>query len=204
MTDTNFFETKACSEASPRRFGTSQHLIMLALAVFACLLTSCHSSKKITSTPGHPEISELHIGKADKTQKKIVEEAYTWLGTPYKYAGEEKGKGADCSGMVMMVYKTATGEKIPRNSAKQAEYCTRIDASDVSTGDLVFFATGKDPNRVSHVGIVLDDENFIHASSSKGVVVSKFANTYYQKKFIMYGRVPRNSDLVSETSRVDN
>ena len=144
------------------------------------------------------------IGKADKTQKKIVEEAYTWLGTPYKYAGEEKGKGADCSGMVMMVYKTATGEKIPRNSAKQAEYCTRIDASDVSTGDLVFFATGKDPNRVSHVGIVLDDENFIHAYSSRGVVVSKFANTYYQKKFIMYGRVPRNSDLVSETSRVDN
>lgn len=180
-------------------------IVLICLVSFLGItLTSCHSSKKISSTPGHPEIVELHLGRASKIQKKIVEEAYTWLGTPYKYAGEEKGKGADCSGMVMMVYKEATGEKIPRNSAKQAEYCIRIDASDVSTGDLVFFATGKDPKRVSHVGIVLDDENFIHASSSRGVVVTKFTNTYFQKKFIMYGRVPRNRDLVSDTNSKDN
>ncbi len=82
-----------------------------------------------------------------------------------------------------MVYEKAVGEKIPRNSAKQAEFCKEIDASDVNAGDLVFFATGKDPDRISHVGIIIDNENFIHASLSKGVVVSKFTNAYYQRSY---------------------
>jgi len=131
----------------------------------------------------------------------IIEEACTWLGTPYKYAGVEKGKGTDCSGMVMKVYETITGEKIPRNSAKQAEYCTPLNASDVGAGDLVFFATGKDPERVSHVGIVIDNENFIHASASKGVVISQITAPYYRKTFRMFGRVPHVQNLVTDISQ---
>lgn len=170
--------------------------LLSALLLFG--LTSCHTSKKISSTPGHPDVEEIHVGRKNSTQKKIIEEAYTWIGTPYKYAGADKGKGTDCSGLVMKVYETATGEKIPRNSAKQAEFCTPIDASDVDCGDLVFFATGKNPELVSHVGIVIDNENFIHASSSKGVVVSNLSNNYYKRTFRMFGRVPRRKDLVSE------
>ena len=188
----------------PRHSFSSASFMRLAIRIVLSLilvssLASCHSSKKITSSPGHPEVEEIHIGKGNKSQKKIIEEAYTWLGTPYKYAKAEKGEGTDCSGMVMMVYKEATGEKIPRNSAKQAEYCTPVNAEDVDMGDLVFFATGKDPERVSHVGIVIDSDSFIHASSSKGVVVSKLSSNYYQRKFRMFGRVPRHKDLVSET-----
>lgn len=174
-------------------------MIMITVVCVASSLTSCHSSRKVTSRRGHPEMGDIHIGHASKTQRKIIEEAYTWLGTPYRYAGVDKGEGTDCSGMVMKVYETVTGEKLPRNSAKQAEYCIQINASDVDTGDLVFFATGKDPDRVSHVGIVIDNENFIHASASKGVVVSKFTTDYYKRTFRMYGRVPRNKDLVSES-----
>ncbi len=170
----------------------------LALLLFVSLLiggimTSCHSSKSVKrDRHPHPK-EEIKVHKPNKRQKKIIDEAYTWLGTPYKYAGQNKGEGTDCSGFVMMVYETAMGEKIPRNSAKQAEFCLDTDADDVDTGDLVFFATGKDPNRVSHVGIVVDNENFIHASSSKGVVVSKFDNPYYRRTFIKFGRVPKLS-----------
>ncbi len=167
---------------------------LAAFAVAAILMagcfTSCHTSKKGSSRPGRPDVVEIHIGNVSKTQKKIIEEARTWLGTPYKYAGDEKGKGTDCSGMVMKVYEKIAGVKIPRNSAKQAEYCIPINASDVHAGDLVFFATGKDPKRVSHVGIVIDNENFIHASASKGVVISKITNLYFQRTFRMFGRVP--------------
>lgn len=176
-------------------------LIISAVLLTVSALTSCHSSKGITSKPGHPEVEEIHIKKGNKSQKRIIEEAYTWLGTPYKYAKAVKGEGTDCSGLVMVVYEKVTGEKLPRNSAKQAEYCTPVNAEDVDMGDLVFFATGKDPERVSHVGIVIDNENFIHASSSKGVVVSKLANSYYQKRFRMFGRVPRNKNLLSETRK---
>lgn len=163
---------------------------LLLSVVVSCLLASCHSSRHGATRPGHSDVAHIHVGNVGKTRQKIIEEACTWLGTPYKYAGQEKGKGADCSGMVMMVYEEVTGAKLPRNSARQAEYCTPIEASEVNAGDLVFFATGKDPDRVSHVGIVIDNENFIHSSSSKGVVVSKFTTDYYQRTFRMFGRVP--------------
>lgn len=165
------------------------------------LLVSCRSSKGVA---GHGAVSDnpgsgVHIGKITDRQHHIIEEAYTWLGTPYRYAGVDKGDGVDCSGMVMKVYETVTGEKIPRNSAKQAEFCSRLDADDVDAGDLIFFATGSDPEKVSHVGIIIDNENFIHASSSKGVVVSKYTTPYYQRTFMMFGRVPVNH-LVSEAN----
>ena len=57
----------------------------------------------------------------------------------------------------------------------------RFEPAQVAVGDLVFFATGKDANRVSHVGIVIDDRQFIHASSSKGVVISDMTTPYYQR-----------------------
>lgn len=184
--------------------GINRRSMRIAAAAFCSLmlaagLSSCHSSKKATHNAyTTPEVENVHIGKADKNQVKIIEEAYTWLGTPYKYAADEKGKGTDCSGMVMRVYESVTGEKLPRNSAKQAEFCEERKSEEVDAGDLIFFATGKDPERISHVGIVIDNETFIHASSSKGVVVSNFTTPYYKRTFRKFGRVPRNKDLISE------
>lgn len=168
----------------------------LAIACSLLLLAgaaSCGTSKKAvrvypsTETP-EPKKHYLHLSR---TQKKLVKEAETWIGTPYLYAGAEKGKGTDCSGFVMKVYLESCEMKLPRNSAKQAEFCVPIKEEEVEAGDLVFFATGKDPKKVSHVGMMVDAESFIHASCSKGVVVSKISSTYYRKRFLMYGRVPQ-------------
>ncbi len=120
----------------------------------------------------------------------MLEEANTWLGTPYEYAHADKGRGTDCSGMVMSVYLQALEIKLPRNSRKQAEFCKTIPREKAVAGDLVFFATGKDPSRISHVGMLVDNEQFIHASSSKGVVVSSLDSPYYSKRIICFGRVP--------------
>lgn len=120
----------------------------------------------------------------------MLEEANTWLGTPYEYAHADKGRGTDCSGMVMSVYLQALEIKLPRNSRKQAEFCKTIPREKAVAGDLVFFATGKDPSRISHVGMLVDKEQFIHASSSKGVVVSSLDSPYYSKRIICFGRVP--------------
>ena len=134
----------------------------------------------------------------DAYQKKIIEEVESWLGTPYCYAKAEKGEGVDCSGLVMQVFNTTMNYKIPRNSAKQAEFCCPIKESDVRVGDLVFFATGKAPSKVSHVGIMVDDVSFIHSSTSKGVCISKVNTPYYRRTFLMYGRLPRIADLLAE------
>lgn len=172
-----------------------RHLEFMMMVMLTFALASCHTARKSKSTPGNPMVEQIHVDKATNVQKQIIKEAYTWLGTPYKYAGEKKGEGVDCSGMVMKVFETAAGMKLPRNSAKQAEFCKEADASEVNTGDLVFFATGKDPNRISHVGIVIDNETFIHASASKGVVVSKFDNNYYRRTFRKFGKVPRLTSM---------
>lgn len=166
---------------------------ILLMCVFCISLSSCRSSRAIQYDSKQHAIDEIHVNKPTRNQRKIVDEAYTWLGTPYKYAHQEKGEGTDCSGMVMMVYVNATGEKLPRNSAKQAEFCIDASPEEVNAGDLVFFATGRDPVKVSHVGIVVDDDNFIHASSSKGVIVSKLSSPYFKRTFIKFGRVPKLS-----------
>lgn len=180
-------------------------LHFLLLIVFVSLtpsLTSCRSSKKSDSSFYDNKSEELRKGKhkndgndrydknASKTRKKIVEEAMTWKGTPYGYGKADKGKASDCSGMVMSVYEKVTGIKLPRNSAQQQDFCRNLKKKDVRIGDLCFFATGKDPDRTSHVGIMIDEKNFIHASTSKGVVVSDITQPYYVRTFKGFGRVP--------------
>lgn len=163
----------------------------LCFVVCSCILGGCKSRAVIPyPTSGDVSFEQSERMVHSKERKQIIEVSRQWLGTPYEYARSEKGVGSDCSGMVMAVYLEATELKLPRNSAKQAEFCRKIGKNDVIPGDLVFFATGKDPSRVSHVGIMLDDENFIHASTSKGVCISKISSPYYTRTFLLFGRVP--------------
>lgn len=158
-------------------------------------LCSCSTSKSVKrgKRPHHTTIVAKHHGsdiKATGLRKAITKEALSWEGTPYKYAEAEKGRGTDCSGMVLRVYERVADVKLPRNSAAQSEYCRKLKDKEVRPGDLAFFATGSDPHRVSHVGIMLDATRFIHASTKKGVVISDITTPYYQRTFICFGRVP--------------
>lgn len=160
--------------------------------IFCVLLCGCRASGvKFPKRGAGGETFEVRVDETlSPDRKKIIRECHEWLGTPYKYAGAEKGDGADCSGMVLKVYLDALDIKLPRNSAMQAEFCRSISHKKVRPGDLVFFATGKDPERISHVGIMLDDDRFIHSSTSKGVCISSVSTPYYVRTFRMYGRVP--------------
>lgn len=128
--------------------------------------------------------------RLSKTQARMIEEACTWIGTPYRYGGAEKGKGTDCSGMVLRLYLDVADIKLPRNSAKQAEFCKKLKAKDAKPCDLVFFATGRDAAKVSHVGLLLDSESFIHASSGKGVIITRLDNPWWHQRILGFGRVP--------------
>lgn len=120
--------------------------------------------------------------------KILLEEAFEWLGTRYEYGRQEKGKSTDCSGFVMVVFETAIGCKLPRNSAKQAEFCDKVKERDVHAGDLVFFITNGG-SRINHVGIMIDEVQFIHASS-KGVALGSLEKDFYRRTFQRFGRVP--------------
>lgn len=170
-------------------------LYSFLILIFVLSLSSCRSHKKIIETEEEIIVEELL--KSNRKKKKedgrlremLAREAQTWIGTPYVYGKQNKGSGTDCSGLTMVVYQEVANIKIPRNSARQAEFCKEIKAKEVRAGDLVFFATGKDPRQVSHVGMMIDERRFVHASSSKGVIISEMIG-YYERKFVKYGRVP--------------
>lgn len=142
---------------------------------------------------GHELVSDewarLDIKLGRHENKKLYKELKRWLGTPYVYAAHTCGEGTDCSGMVMEVYLEVYGIKLHRNSAKMLEQnCRTIDLDDLREGDLVFFITSSD-GHVSHVGIYLKDNKFVHASSSRGVAVDDLRQNYYATHFHAAARV---------------
>lgn len=170
------------------------YIPLFALALFT---SACHSSRHAT-TNSKPTAQQRVIITKEIEKKKLrsdqillLEEAMTWLGTPYRYGGQDYS-GTDCSGLTMKVYHKALGIKIPRNSAEQQKFCKSISKKSLTTGDLLFFCTGKDKNRVSHVGLYIGDGRFIHSSSSRGVIISHIDENYYAANYHSSGFVNRS------------
>lgn len=169
--------------------------ILFACALIMCL-SGCSSRRRILKNDATMQEQLMNENRLESDaakglkgdERKIVEEAFEWMGTPYAYGRQDKGVATDCSGMVMLVYEKALGCKLPRNSAKQAEACDEIDHKRVKTGDLVFFITNGG-NKINHVGIMIDNTEFIHASSH-GVMVSSMETDYYKKHLVKFCRVP--------------
>lgn len=128
--------------------------------------------------------------KLDPSAAALVAEAGKWLGTPYRYGGHSRS-GTDCSGFVMEVYRAAAGLELPRSSREQRKFATPIDFNRLEVGDLVFFSTKGSGGDVSHVGIFIGDNNMIHASTSRGVIVSGLGEKYYQNTYHSSGRVSK-------------
>jgi len=177
----------------------SSHIINFVLILLASamlMLSGCKSSKSTVKHDKQPAyIGGLAFNpeRLKGEDKRIVEEALTWLGTPYRYGGADYS-GTDCSGLTMKVYLKALGLTIPRNSAQQQKFCKSIKKGALTTGDLLFFATGRDKKKVSHVGLYLGDGQFIHASASRGVIISNIDERYYANNYHSSGHVSRKSD----------
>ncbi|MFJ7825240.1 C40 family peptidase [Psychrobacillus sp. NPDC096623] len=109
---------------------------------------------------------------------ELVATAKDLIGIKYRGGGTSKA-GFDCSGFVSYVYKDL-GVGLPRTSSGMYSSGSKVNKSDLTSGDLVFFNTsGKG---VSHVGIYIGDGKFIHSSSSKGVSIAKVNDPYYWGK----------------------
>lgn len=120
------------------------------------------------------------------TPTELIQVASQYKGIPYRYGGTTTA-GFDCSGYTSYVFKQL-GISLPRTSGGQYGIGTAVSKSDLQVGDLVFFNTsGKG---VSHVGIYIGDNNFIHSSTSKGVSVASIYDPYYWgKRYIGAKRV---------------
>ena len=115
----------------------------------------------------------------------IISSSMNYIGVPYVFGGTSP-YGFDCSGYVQYIFAKA-GISIPRTADVQYEFGTPIPTTELVAGDLVFFSTYT--YGASHVGIYLSDNNFIHASSSRGVTIDSLGSSYYSSRYIGARRI---------------
>lgn len=108
-----------------------------------------------------------------------------WKGTPYILGGSGIG-GVDCSSFTQIVFSDYFGVELPRNTRQQITEGSSIRRSFMRPGDLVFFKTGRN---LLHVGIIMDDDRFLHASVSSGVMISNLSQRYWATKYLASRRI---------------
>lgn len=138
------------------------------------LLQACSSAPakgQLISTP----LSKQQLNKA-------INKQYTnWKGVRYKMGGLQRN-GIDCSGLIYRVFNDGMGIKLPRSTERQSRIGYTINKSNLQVGDLVFFKTGG-VFKSRHVGIYTGNNQFLHASTSKGVMKSSLTNPYWKETY---------------------
>ena len=162
-------------------------------------VSACKSKKQVVTKKNK---SEKSVTKANTDSgintidysiaaHNVVDHAKEYNGVRYKYGGTTK-KGMDCSGLVYTSFKKEN-ISLPRTTKDLSSFGKWVDLKEVKKGDLLFFATKKKSRTVNHVGIVTDSRignvEFIHASTSNGVMISNLAERYWYFAFVQARRV---------------
>lgn len=157
--------------------------------------TSCGTSRNASgrgsaytpvAKPEPPRHIDFSGRQMEPTVNLLLREADSWIGTAYQYGGNDRN-GVDCSGFVTQVYGKLD-IRLPRTSQQQHQFCTPLNRDQLQEGDLVFF-TVRGGSSVGHVGIYIGNDQMIHASSSKGVVISSLSQAYYVTNYYGAGRI---------------
>lgn len=120
----------------------------------------------------------------DLLRREIVSYAKQFIGTPYRYGGQSLRDGVDCSGFTQAIMDNFD-ISLHRNSHNQIKDGKSIKKGDLSPADLIFFDTsGKNSGKISHVGLYIGNNRFIHATTSKGVKIDNLSQAYYQKCYV--------------------
>lgn len=130
--------------------------------------------------PAHDEPREPdRLTTNDSIRLGVIMQSY--LGKSYA-SGSSYSDGVDCSEFVAAVFRKFDGRKLPRMSSEQYRLGTPVLRRNLRMGDLVFFKTDSRP--ISHVGIAVGSGEFIHASSSSGVIISKLSEEYWSRRYV--------------------
>lgn len=160
-----------------------EKFVLAVLIVWAVLLACVqpYSARRTT------EMKVDNLPPDSLAQKRLAREIRKLIGAEYREGGHSQA-GMDCSGLVYTIFKNALNLTLPRTTRQLAKTGQRLSARSLHFGDLVFFRSERS-NRISHVGIYIEHGQFVHASTSKGVMISDLDEPYYAHLFMMARRV---------------
>ncbi|MEL7882671.1 bifunctional murein DD-endopeptidase/murein LD-carboxypeptidase [Serratia marcescens] len=121
-------------------------------------------------------------------KSKIMDQYADWKGVRYRLGGDTK-RGIDCSAFVQRTFREQFGMDLPRSTYEQEDLGKKIQRTKLRAGDLVLFRAGSTGR---HVGIYLGNDQFVHASTSNGVMISKLTDNYWNKRYREARRVLTN------------
>lgn len=132
----------------------------------------------------------LGIRQKDISNYALYQFIDRWYGTNYRLGGQNN-EGIDCSGFAQKLYGDVYGINLLRTAMEQFSNCKRIkNPKDGEEGDLVFFSIHS--KRITHVGVYLANNYFVHSSTSGGVIISNLGEEYWSKYYAGMGRVPKS------------
>lgn len=144
----------------------------VSLVLLGALSFSCSTGRK------------ANVASVRSIEAKLDQAYEFWKGTPYQLGGDNK-RGIDCSALLMIIMKDQFNVRIPRTTKEQINKGLRVSPRNLMPGDFVFFKTGAN---TMHVGVLIRPGKFLHASTSKGVIISELNNPYWRERIIGYRR----------------
>lgn len=155
------------------------------------MLIACGKKKAVVAKHTNKAIvtkyaEMLQVPTSQITNIKLYEFIDDWYGTKYKYGGLTKA-GIDCSGFCNVLYNNVYKKELPRSTSDIAKTINKVAQNKLKEGDLVVFNIAGKKN--SHVGLYLHNNYFVHASTSKGVIISNLTNPYYKKAYSKGGNL---------------
>jgi cell wall-associated NlpC family hydrolase len=148
-------------------------------------------TKEIEETEEEVESNDKPYAESTPFIDQVVENAMRYKGVKYRYGGTTT-KGMDCSGLICTAFEEA-GKSMPRTSRSMYAKADELDLDQVRKGDFLFFATGKNKRQVNHVALITNvtpgEIEFIHSTTSRGVMTSTLNEAYWIDAFLRAGRI---------------
>ncbi len=133
-----------------------------------------------------PEVNTGRLSRGERAIKSSLDQAYKdWKGVPYVLGGSGYN-GVDCSSFMQIVFADYFEMDLPRNTREQMKEGSSVRRNKIKLGDMVFFKTGRDSY---HVGVMINNEQFLHASTSSGVMISGLQERYWADAYLTTRRI---------------
>ena len=155
------------------------HFFILTCIAMILISVSCATKKMKNPIDSQVERQNTAYSDANLIETRLLNEYKRWQGTHHKMGGTDS-KGIDCSGFVKEVYREVFNINLPRTTRMQVKLGRPVAINDLQPGDLVFF---KPPTYARHIGIYLNQSEFVHASKNKGVTISRIDAHYWGKYY---------------------